>query len=159
MAGGALWAVFDGGLYRLGGDDWVEVLAGPFTCVSGHQDTLWACERDTLTAFEVSSEQRDLDRLDAVPVFSFVQLDERPERCAWDDDVAQLCANEWVHYGAENGFVGRVPARCPDGGGPATRDATDLSGDCSAGRSGHPIGAGLWWIPAMVAFRVSGRRS
>lgn len=116
VAGGVTWAVFDGVLHRRDGEAWVEALAGDFTCVAARGDVVWLCDLYQLLAVPASSLVDGT--ADPVPVFSFAQLDARPDRCAWDDATGQQCANDWVHYGAENGFVGREPAVCPDGGPP-----------------------------------------
>jgi len=169
-AGGVTWAVLDGVVHRRDAGTWSPALDGDFTCIAARDDVVWLCDLYQLLALRA-------DALDAgddagIPVFSFAQLDARPDRCPWDEDTTAQCANEWVHYGAENGFVGRDPAVCPDGGPPPAYvdgglDGADAgtSGDgggggsgsgCAAARGASPFAA--WFVLAGLALFARRRR-
>jgi len=98
---------------------WAESAPVSWTCLTAMQHRVFACRQSAL--YELVPQHTEggsssgLASWDQRVVFRTSQIGPPDARCGRDDQRAQACLNDWVHFGGENRFLDREAETCPDG--------------------------------------------
>jgi hypothetical protein len=105
LAAGQLWS---------GTETLAPAAAVPWKCLQQLDDRVFACNLyELLEVVDVAAALAG--GAGTVAVFATSQIGPPDNTCGRDADTATVCDRDWQHYGAENYWLDRTPAVCPDG--------------------------------------------